>query len=116
MSATTRAGDFLFISGQVAFDESGAVVGTGDPLAQAEQVFANIGHCLAEAGGQLSDLVRLTTYVTNESVYPPYAAVKTRLFQDARAPASTTVVVSALLHPQLLIEVDAVAYLPTNLP
>lgn len=109
MSPSTRAGELLFVSGQVACDESGAVVGIDDPRAQVEQVFVNLHRVLTEAGADLSSLVHLTAFVTDASVYPPYADVKSRLFRDLAAPSSTTVVVKALLHPGLLIEVEAVA-------
>ena len=112
MSPITRAGEFLFISGQVAFDESGKVVGSSDPRAQAEQVFTNLRRLLNEAGADLPHLVRLTAFVTDAAVYPPYAEVKERLFRDIAAPSSTTVIVKALLHPELLIEVEAVAHIP----
>jgi enamine deaminase RidA (YjgF/YER057c/UK114 family) len=109
MSPATRAGELLFVSGQVALDESGAVVGLDDPRAQVEQVFANLDRVLAHAGSDLSRLVHLTAFITDASVYPPYAEVKSRLFRDLAAPSSTAVVVTALLHPGLLIEVEAVA-------
>ena len=112
MSPMTRAGELLFMSGQVAFDESGAVVGAEDSRAQVEQVFANLGRLLAEADTDFSQLVHLTAYVTDASVYPDYAEVKTRIFRGLTPPSSTTVIVKALLHPDLLIEVEAVAYTP----
>jgi enamine deaminase RidA (YjgF/YER057c/UK114 family) len=114
MSPMTRARELLFISGQVAFDESGAVVGRRDPRAQVEQVFINLSHLLSEAAADFSHLVHLTAYVTDASVYNDYAEVKARIFADLTPPSSTTVIVKALLHPDLLIEVEAIAFTPGN--
>jgi enamine deaminase RidA (YjgF/YER057c/UK114 family) len=113
MSAFVRSGDYVYVSGQVAFDESNAVVGPGNATAQSEQVFANLCRCLDDAGAGLADLVKLTTYLTSSADYSQYAQVKSRLFDGVVAPASTAVVVKELLHPELLIEVDAIAYLPS---
>jgi enamine deaminase RidA (YjgF/YER057c/UK114 family) len=114
MSPMTLAGDFLYISGQVAFDEAEQLVGEGDPEAQVDQVFANIARCLNEAGGGMSNLVHLRCFLTDAAVFPSYSARKAQLFEGITAPAATAVVVSALLDPRLLIEVEAVAYIPTK--
>jgi len=116
MSPMTRAGDLLFISGQVAFDESGAVVGVGDSRAQVEQVLANLGRLLAEEGADFSHLVQLTAYFTDAAVYQDYAEAKSRIFRDLVPPSATAVVVRALLHPDLLVEVSAVAHIKSRLP
>lgn len=110
MSQAVRAGDWLQVSGQVALRE-GAVVGADDPVAQAEQCFANIGTVLAAAGADLSAVVKLVCYLTERNAYAGFAAVRNRLFAG-HAPASSVVVVKELLLPGLLMEIEALAWLP----
>ena len=101
-------GDLLFISGQVAWDADGRVVGRGDPVRQAEQVFANIGTVLAAHGAGFDDVVKVTVYVTDLSWFDELSAIRVRLF-SVLPPASTIVQVSSLVDPDLLLEVEAVA-------
>ena len=108
MSQAVRCGDWITVSGQVALKD-GKVVGVGDPAAQARQCFDNIAAVLAEAGASLADIVSLRCFLTDKSAYQGYAEVKGMLFQK-EAPASTTLIISALLFPDLLMEVEAVAW------
>jgi enamine deaminase RidA (YjgF/YER057c/UK114 family) len=89
-------------------DTSGALVGRGDITAQATQVLENMAAVLAEAGGSLADVVKITTYVTDASFREPVQAVRRRFFGGPVQPASATVVV-AMLVPDVLIEIEAVA-------
>jgi enamine deaminase RidA (YjgF/YER057c/UK114 family) len=109
MSQAVRADGTLYLSGQVAFGPDG-LVGDGDPLAQAEQIFRNIDRVLRQAGGSFSDVVKLTCYLVSAEAYGGYAAVKRR-YVTAEGPAGTVVIVSALMDPRLLMEVDVVAVL-----
>jgi len=108
MSQAVRCGEWITVSGQVALKD-GKVVGVGDPAAQARQCFDNIAAVLAEAGASLEDVVSLRCFLTDKSAYHGYAEVKGMLFQKA-APASTTLIISGLLIPDLLMEVEAVAW------
>ena len=108
MSQAVRCGEWITVSGQVALKD-GKVVGVGDPVAQARQCFDNIAAALAEAGASLADIVSLRCFLTDKSAYQGYAEVKAMLFQK-EAPTSTTVIISALLVPDLLMEVEAVAW------
>jgi len=108
MSQMVRAGDTLYLSGQCSLDARGDVVGEGDPNAQARQCFQNIADLLATEGATLADVVRLTCFVPDVDVYAAYMAVKCELF-PVDPPTGTTVVVSALLDPRFLMEVEAVA-------
>jgi enamine deaminase RidA (YjgF/YER057c/UK114 family) len=108
MSQAVRCGEWITVSGQVALKD-GKVVGVGDPAAQARQCFSNIAAVLAEAGASLTDIVSLRCFLTDKSAYQGYAEVKGMLFQK-EAPASTTVIISGLLIPDLLMEVEAVAW------
>ncbi len=108
MSQAVRAGGWIHVSGQVAL-QGGTVVGTGDAQRQAEQCFSNISAALQEAGASLHDVVKLTCYLTDKAAYAGYAAARNQLFTN-HPPASTVVVVKELLMPELLMEVEAVAW------
>ena len=104
-------GTQVFISGQVAFDSEGRVVGAGDLRAQTEQVFSNLRLALEAAGARIEDIVKTTTYVVD---YKPsdrevIAAVRSRFYGNLPPPASTLVGVQALVIPELMIEVEAIA-------
>jgi len=107
------AGDLLFISGQVAWDADGQVVGRGDPVRQAEQVFANISTILGAHGATIDDIVKVTVFVTDFSWFEQLSDVRVRLF-SALPPASTIVQVTSLVDPDLMIEVEAVAAVETR--
>lgn len=107
MSQGIRVGNTIHVSGQVALDSSG-VVGVGDAAAQAEQAFANLASVLAVGGAGLDDVVKLVCYLVDTEHFAGYAEVKNRIY-PGEAPASTTVVISELLIPELLLEIDAVA-------
>jgi len=112
MSQAVRSGDFVVLSGQVALDAS-AQIATDDPYEQARQCFENIGLALAEAGATLAQVTKLVCYLTDAAHFPSYSKAKGETFPLADAPASTTVVVSALLDPRMLLEVEAWAYVGT---
>jgi 2-iminobutanoate/2-iminopropanoate deaminase len=108
-----RVGHLLFVSGCVSVDASGSVVGEGDVVAQAQQVFTNIGLCLAAAGAGFGDVVKVTTFLTNVADRARINPVRQEFFGSAR-PASTLVEVSALVLPELLIEVEVIARVPSG--
>jgi enamine deaminase RidA (YjgF/YER057c/UK114 family) len=107
--AIRKSGTPVFISGQVAQDTSGNVVGEGDIAAQAEQVFANLKAVVEGCGGSLSDVVKLTVFVTDLAFRPAVAAARSQYFATGDFPASTFLVVSSLAVPSFLVEVEAVA-------
>lgn len=110
MSQAVRCGDWILVSGQVALRD-GKVVGVGDAAAQARQCFANIEAALQAAGAALADVVNLRCYLTDSAAYAGYGEVKKALF-SALPPASTAVIVKALLLPELLMEIEATAFQP----
>ena len=112
MSQATVADGWIHVSGQVAL-AGGALVGTDDPAAQAEQCFANILAVLASAGAGPEHVVKLVCYLTERSAYGGFAAVRNRIF-TAHPPASSVVIVKELLVPGLLMEVEAVAWKPAR--
>lgn len=113
-SHAMRAGGLLFVSGQVPFDAGGAVVGAGDMLAQAVQTFQNLGTVLEAAGATFADVAKLTYFVRDVSRVAEVRAARDRFVDLANPPASSLVEVSGLIHPDLLIEIEAVVELPVT--
>jgi 2-iminobutanoate/2-iminopropanoate deaminase len=108
MATRQEAGHLLYVSGQVARDTDGNVVGKGDMRTQARQVFQNLRQVLQAAGGDLKDLMKMTTYITNIEHFPAVAEVRNEVFQG-ELPASTLIVVKNLFNPDFLIEVEGIA-------
>ncbi|MDQ0993925.1 RidA family protein [Streptomyces sp. V3I7] len=105
----TAAGRFVAVSGQLALDEDGELVGEGDPAAQARQVFENLRRCLAAAGASFADVVKLTYFVTDMAHMPAVRAARAAHIPDDRLPAATAVQVASLVRPEFLLEVEALA-------
>ena len=105
-----RAGNLLFVSGCVPVNMDGRLVG-GDVVAQAKQVFANVGAILEAGGATFTDVVKITVYLTDIDDRALINPVREAVFGDAR-PASTLVEVSALAIPDAKLEVEAVALIP----
>jgi len=102
-------GRLIVISGQVALDENGQLVGPGDPEAQARQVFENLRRCLAAADATFADVVKFTVYVTDLATMTAVRAVRDEYVDTTRPPASSAVQVAGLVLPELLLEIDALA-------
>lgn len=110
-SPGVRVGDLLFVSGQVAQDGNGNTVGIGDCAAQTRQVMARIQTIVEAAGAAMSDVVKITTFLVNLADYPAFSRVRSETFPES-PPASSTVVVAALVRPEFLVEVEAVVRIP----
>ena len=108
----TGDGILLFVSGQVAFDPQGNLVGEGDVARQTEQVFENLKAILEANGGTFGNVIKLSTFMTDIGRLTEMAEVRRRYVSDP-PPASTTVEVAGLFRPEALIEVEAVAAIPT---
>ena len=115
LSQGIRIGDVVVLSGQVAVDGDGNIVGKNDLRAQTRQVFKNIETILTTAGATFDNVVKLTTFftvdITDKKAVKDYFDVRLQFFGEHR-PASTGVQVVALAFPELLLEVEAIAYLP----
>ena len=109
---TIPSGRLVWTSGQVATDASGAVVGVGDWERQARQVFENVTRTLDDAGASWADVVKLTFFVVAVSELPAIRAVRDEFVDTNRPPTSSLVQVAGLVHPALLLELEAVAWLP----
>ncbi|HKI99012.1 MAG TPA: RidA family protein [bacterium] len=105
----TSGGELLFISGQIAFDENMELVGKGDMGAQTRQVLRNIAKVLEQAGGTPRDIVRVTVFVKDISRFREIHDARLEFFHADHLPASTMVEISEFVHPDALIEIDAVA-------
>jgi enamine deaminase RidA (YjgF/YER057c/UK114 family) len=108
MSQAVVAGEIVVVSGQVALDDSGQIVGIGDAATQAEQCFLNIERLLDLSGAALSDVVKLTCFLADRAAYAGYLQAKLRRYPDA-GPAGTAVIVAGLLDERFLMEVEAIA-------
>ena len=98
----------VYIAGQVAADQSGAVVGPNDMKAQAEQVFRNLETALTAAGAKFSDVVKMNMYATDLTNIQAVRDVRTRYFGEA-VPASTLVQVVRLARPEYMLEIEVIA-------
>ena len=108
MATRMEGGRLVYVSGQVAWDASGNIVGKGDVGAQARQVFRNLRQVLQAAGGDLGSLMKMTTYITRIEDRPAVAEARSEVF-DGEVPASTLIVVKSLFHPDFLVEIEGVA-------
>ena len=109
--AEVSGGRTIYVAGQVAFDKSGSVVGKGDFAAQATQVFENLKFALSVVGATFDNVVKVNTYITDMSHIQTLREIRARYYGKV-APASTLVEISRLAHPDLMIEIEAVAVLP----
>ncbi|MFJ3207676.1 RidA family protein [Streptomyces flaveolus] len=102
-------GRFVAVSGQLALDEDGTLVGEGDAAAQARQVFENLRRCLSAAGAGFDDVVKLTFFVTDMAHMPAIRAARAERIPDDRLPAASAVQVASLVRPEFLMEIEAFA-------
>lgn len=111
--AVVSAGRQVHVSGQVALDAEGKLVGKGDIAAQAEQVFANLETALASVGADFSRVFKMVTYVVDLTPEKVLAVrgVRRKRFGDGPFPASTLVGVTGLVNPEFLIEIEVIAAL-----
>ena len=112
--AKVNRGTIVYLSGQVPSDASGKLVGEGDFEAQVEQVFRNLKIAVEAAGGAMADIVKLNYYLAAEvdqAIVPKLRPIRDRYLNLENPPASTFVVVSRLMRPGWLIEIEAIAAL-----
>jgi len=106
-----RAGRLVFVSGCVATDDQGRIVGGRDVVAQARQVHENIKRCLAAAGATFADVCKVTVFVKDVADREKINTVRKEYF-GAHRPASTLVEISRLVRDDYLIEIEATAVIP----
>ena len=103
-------GRAVFVAGQIPWDADGNTVCKGDVAGQTRQVFANIGAVLAEAGGSLDDVVKITVFAADIRYRDEINRIRTETFEEPY-PASTQVAVASLVDPEWLVEIEAVAFI-----
>jgi enamine deaminase RidA (YjgF/YER057c/UK114 family) len=106
-----RAGNTIYLRGQVGTDFEGKLHGLGDPAAQAEQAMRNVDQLLKEAGSELSHVVKTVTYLTDPRFREPVYRVVGKWLKGVY-PVSTGLVVVALGQPEWLMEIDVIAVVP----
>jgi 2-iminobutanoate/2-iminopropanoate deaminase len=104
----TLLGNQIFISGLLALDADGRLVGPGDAAVQAEHIFTTLGMILSSAGCDFGDVAKLTIYLVNLGDRVALSAVRKRVF-GAHRPASTLVQVAGLMGDGTLMEIEAIA-------
>lgn len=108
ISQAFKVGNLVFTSGQAALDDQGNIVGPGDFDVQAEQVFKNLQRVLEAAGSSLDKVFKVTIYLTDMQYFPRILDLRKKYF-SLPWPADTTVEVSSLALPGLMIEIEATA-------
>jgi enamine deaminase RidA (YjgF/YER057c/UK114 family) len=111
-AVSAHPGRIVWTAGQVAIRPDGSTAPPDDWEAQTRLAMENVGHALAAAGADWSDVVKLTFFVVDVSEFATIRAVRDEFLDPERRPASTLVRVAGLLLPELLIEIEAVACLP----
>jgi len=106
-------GQLVHLKGQVSLDREGQVVGKGDMRTQVRQTLENIKAVLAAIGGEMTDIVSLTQYATDIERFMASGDIRKEFFSEPY-PVTTTVQIVRLYHPDLQIEITAIAEIPRN--
>lgn len=110
-SRAVRVGQHIFVSGTTATDIDGKIIGIGDPHAQTIQIIKNIERALKGVGASLEYVVRTRIYTTDITAWEEIGKAHGQFFQVIR-PATSMVEVSKLITPEIMVEIEADAYIP----
>lgn len=110
MTAVTVYQGIAYLSGVIATDDEGNLIGAGDPVAQAKACVDEVERVLKAAGSSLDDVLRCTGFAT--STEAGFAYIRERSARMTKRPAATTVIVSELLRPGAMLEIEVIARVP----
>jgi reactive intermediate/imine deaminase len=105
----TKIGNVVYVAGQTAMDANGNVVGKGDIRAQTRQVFENLERCLKAAGATFDNVVKINIFSTDLDAHLPIIGEFRKKYFPKEPIASTTVQIPRLVHPDWLLEIEAIA-------
>jgi len=106
------SGRRVHLTGQVAWDRDGKVIGIGDAERQTEVALDNIRAILRDLGGQINDVVSITTYYVRDEDREAISRARARVFEMQTGPAATGIRVAGLWEPELLVELTVIAVIP----
>jgi enamine deaminase RidA (YjgF/YER057c/UK114 family) len=113
LSMVVRAGNHIFLRGQVGQDLQGNMVGVGDPRKQAEQAMRNVKQLLEEAGSKLAHVCKITVYITDRAYREPVYREIGKWLKGVY-PCSTGLIVQGLARPEWVMEIDVEAVIPDD--
>jgi len=109
-SHAAKAGNTLYVAGQIAQDVEGKLVGKGDFETQVRQVYTNLTNILEESGGNLQNIVKMTTFLTHYNYIETYRSVRNEYFPEP-CPPNTLLIIESLALPDYMVEIEAIAVL-----
>ena len=112
MGAVQPEGEIVHLTGQVAWDQNEQIIGLGNIEAQTRACFENIEKLLRVVGGDLNDVVSITTYFTDRNQLPAIQKIRNEFLSNKSAPVSTSIMVAGLGHKDFLVELTPIAVIP----
>ena len=105
-----KAGNTAYIAGEIAMDKDNNIIGKGDPEAQVEQIYKNLELACNAVGGTLANMVKTTTWITSSDYFPVISRAREKHY-GPNMPVNATLIISALALPDIVIEIEGIAYI-----